>query len=112
MGNNLCHANTDTPTPSLAWCQLSDSERLDLIMNTVDAMMVPASKNLVIVEAKLDGQVIVSLLEPVPADKRGTLLLDIEAFLKESIDPGLVVWLEPLGDRNSLRNLRGIEVKA
>ena len=37
---------------------------------------------------------------------------DLEAFLKESIDPGLVVWLEPLGDRSSLRNLRGIEVKS
>ena len=44
--------------------------------------------------------------------KRGPLLLDFEVFLKEAIDPGLVVWLEPLGDRNSLRNLRGIEVKA
>lgn len=66
---------------------------------------------LIIVAAKLDGQVIARLLKPVPADKRGTLLLDIEAFLKESIDPGLVVWLESLGDRSSLRNLRGIEVK-
>lgn len=54
---------------------------------------------------------IVGLRVPVPADKRGTLLLDLEASLKESIDPGLVVWLEPLGDRSSLRNLRGIEVK-
>ena len=69
-------------------------------------------KTLVAVEAKPDGQVIIRLLEPVPADKRGTLLLDLEAFLKESIDPGLAVWLEPLGDHNSLRNLRGIEVKS
>lgn len=70
------------------------------------------TKLLMIMEAKKDGQVIVSLLESLPADKRGTLLLNLEAFLKESIDPGLVVWLEPLGDRNSLRNLRGIEVRA
>jgi hypothetical protein len=36
----------------------------------------------------------------------------LEDYLKESIDAGLVVWLEPFGDRNSLRNLRGIEVKS
>jgi hypothetical protein len=32
--------------------------------------------------------------------------------LKAHIDDALTVWLEPLGDRNSLRNLRGIEVKS
>ncbi len=68
--------------------------------------------NLVIAAAKPDGQIIVSLVKPISASERGPLLLDLEAFLKLAIDPSLVVWLEPLGDRNSLRNLRGIEVKA
>lgn len=112
MSSNLRNANTDTPIPDRAWCQRSDDERLALVKNAVCAGMATLNKILVIVEAKLDGQVIVKLLEPVPADKRGTLLLDLEAFLKESIDPGLVVWLEPFGDRSSLRNLRGIEVKS
>lgn len=110
MGSNLCYANSETP--GNAWCQLSNDERQVLVNNVVGAKMASLSKILVITETKLDGQVIVSLLEPIPADKRGTLLLDLEAFLKESIDPALVVWLEPLGDRSSLRNLRGIEVKA
>jgi hypothetical protein len=112
MGSKLCYAGINTPTPSHAWCQLSDSERLALVSNVVNTKMSSLNKILEIVEAKLDGQVIVNLLEPVPADKRGTLLLDLEAFLKDSIDPGLVVWLDSLGDRNSLRNLRGIEVKS
>lgn len=112
MGSNLCYANTDTPTPGYAWCQLSDDERLALVNKIVGANMASLNKILATVEAKLDGQVIVKLLEPVSADKRGALLLDFEAFLKESIDPGLVVWLEPFGDRSSLRNLRGIEVKS
>lgn len=112
MNSDLCYATMDTPTPGPAWCQLSDEERLALIGNAVSAGMATISKMLAIVEAKRDGQVIVKLLEPVPADKRGTLLLDLEAFLKESIDPGLVVWHEPFGDRSSLRNLRGIEVKS
>lgn len=112
MGNNLCYANTNTLTPGQAWCQLSDDERLVLVNNTVTAKRASLKKTLVAVEAKLDGQVIIKLIEPVPAGTRGTLLLDLEAFLKESIDPGLVVWLEPFGDRSSLRNLRGIEVKS
>ncbi|MHB1141714.1 MAG: hypothetical protein ACYC1T_08155 [Sulfuricaulis sp.] len=81
-------------------------------MNVLQAGTPVLSNVLVIAAAKEDGQIIVNLTEPLAAGKRGQLLLDLEAFLKESIDPGLAVWLEPLGDRNSLRNLRGIEVKS
>ena len=112
MGRNTCYANVETPTPGQAWCQLSDEVRLIRVKEVVGSEMGALTKLLMIMEAKRDGQIIVSLLESLPADKRGTVLLDLEAFLKEAIDPGLVVWLEPLGDRNSLRNLRGIEVKA
>ena len=37
--------------------------------------------------------------------------MDFEVHLLAYVDGALNVWLEPLGDRNSLRNLRGIEVK-
>ena len=36
---------------------------------------------------------------------------DGEEKLKEIIDAGLTVWLEPVGDRSKLRNLRGINFK-
>jgi hypothetical protein len=74
--------------------------------------MATANGVVAIAAAKEDGQIIVNFVEPQSASKRGQLLLDLESLLKEAIDPGLAVWLEPLGDRNSLRNLRGIEVKA
>ena len=112
MSSNLCYANTVTPTPGQAWCQLSDDERLSLVNKAMVGNTAFPSKTLTAVEAKQDGQVIIRLLDPVSADKRGTLLLDLEDFLKESVDAGLVVWLEPFGDRSSLRNLRGIEVKS
>ena len=35
----------------------------------------------------------------------------LEEDLKLNIDKGLTVWCEPLGDKNSLRNLRGIKIK-
>ena len=112
MSSNLCCARTETPTPGQAWCQLTDDARLALVNGIMSANTAFSNKTLTAVETKLDGQVIIRLIEPVSADKRGALLLDLEAFLKVSIDPGLVVWLEPFGDLSSLRNLRGIEVKS
>lgn len=110
--NNLEFAGVSTPTPGNLWRDRSDRERLLQVENALATRM-PALQDVVcVVDARSDGQVIVSLRVPVPADRRGTLLLDLEASLKDLIDPGLVVWLEPLGDRSSLRNLRGIEVKS
>ncbi len=110
--NNLKWAHTNTPTPSIIWQKLSDIERLCLIRQALDTWRPTSSAVLGIAAAKPDGQVIARFLEPVAAAERGTLLLDLEIFLKNTVDEGLMVWLEPLGDRNSMRNLRGIEVKA
>jgi len=109
---SLRDAQANTPSPSLPWRQLSDAERLTLVMDTLHTGPAALDGIVVIAAAKQDGQIIVNLVKSMPASKRGPLLLDLEAFLKEAIDPSLVVWLEPLGDRNSLRNLRGIKVQA
>lgn len=112
MSSNLCFASAKTPTPEIAWTQLSDNERLSLVNKVMSQSPLFSPKVLSAVEAKLDGQVIIHLVETITADKRGTLLFDLEDFLKKTIDQGLTVWLEALGDRSSLRNLRGIEVKS
>jgi hypothetical protein len=109
---NLKYAQTDTPSPGSEWRQLSDAGRHARVIEALKTGMAAVNGAVLIAAAKEDGQIIVNLVEPLSAGKRGQLLLDLEAFLKEAIDPGLAVWLEPLGDRNSLRNLRGIEVKA
>jgi hypothetical protein len=63
-------------------------------------------------EARLsNGDVFVELKEALPPHIRGTLLLDLEIELKAKIDASLVVWCEPLGDKSTLRNLRGIEIR-
>ena len=31
--------------------------------------------------------------------------------MKADIDEGITLWLEPVGDKSKLRNLRGIELK-
>ena len=112
MGSNLSFAGVDTPTPALEWVRHSEAERLSLLEWAIASKPAAFQERLSATQAKDDGQVIVKLNKPLSASERGTLLLDLEAFLKETLDPSLVVWVEALGDKNSLRNLRGIEVKA
>lgn len=109
---NLKFAQTDTPSPGPEWRKMSDAGRHARVIDAMKTGAAAVYGAVHIAAAKEDGQIVVNLVEPLPAGKRGQLLLDLEAFLKEAVDPGLAVWLEPLGDRNSLRNLRGIEVKA
>jgi len=108
---NLSYAEVKTPEPGLPWRNLSDVERLKLVNDSLNHEFIVFRESISVVEAKGNGQIIVTLIKPLQAKERGVLLFDLEEFLKNVIDPSLVVWLQPLGDRNSLRNLRGIEVK-
>jgi hypothetical protein len=58
-----------------------------------------------------DGDILVAFIATPKASVRGSLLLDLEIDLKAKLDIGVVVWHESLGDKNSLRKFRGIEVK-
>ncbi len=52
----------------------------------------------------------VNFISKVSPKDRGTLLLDLEDELFQK-DQRIRVWHIPLGDKNSLRNLRGIKIK-
>ena len=52
---------------------------------------------------------VVELRREFPAKERGKILLDLECDLC-SINPRVRVWHVALGDKNSLRNLRGISI--
>lgn len=112
MHKNLSYANIATPVPHEKWQKMSASERLAVIKHALESDSLPENNILTATDAKQDGQIIVNFVEPIGASRRGSILLDAEELLKGTIDPALTVWLEPLGDRNSLRNLRGIEVKS
>jgi hypothetical protein len=105
------YANVPTPVPSAAWTALTERQRVDQVKNKLEASTKHFLSQIEIVTAKADGQLVVYMKQSLPASQRGPFLLDLEDYLRE-IDQALVVWLEPLGDKNSLRNLRGIEVKA
>lgn len=107
----MFYAEVDTLNPSVDWQSLSDVQRLEKINQTISQMSLDFNNQLLVVAAKKDGQVVVRMLSPLTASVRGNLLLDFEEFIKKNIDQGLTTWGEALGDKNSLRNLRGIEVK-
>lgn len=110
--NQLNNASITTPTPGDDWLHMSDAERIASVNKAFTEISETVDGVLEVIEGKDDGQVILRLHNPLPPHERGTVLLDVEDHLKAKVDPSIVVWLEPLGDKNSLRNLRGIEVKS
>lgn len=105
-------ADVPTPKPRQEWAELPEAEKIKRIQECLNIKNNKLFNSIQIAAAKSDGQVIVMLREPLSADKRGGVLLDLEELLKMALDEGITVWLEALGDKSSLRNLRGIEVKA
>ena len=99
----------DSPSPSSEWINLSNEKRINIINKLIEKTIYVNFFQVIITEP--DGQVIVRLIKKMSASERGTILLDFEEFLKSKIDLAINVWAESLGDKNSLRNLRGIEIK-
>ena len=102
-------AMADTPEVKDPWRAMDYAERKSAIIEVIQSNECQVCE---VVRIKNDGQVIIRFTEPVAVSKRGLLLLDLEEALKREIDQGITVWVEALGDKNSLRNLRGIEVKS
>lgn len=104
----LEYANVDSPSVGVAWKEMEGSTRLSRVRNALSdndrfGALIPT-------EAREDGQVYLKLESPLRASERGVLLRAVEAHLKDVLDQGITVWCEPLGDKNSLRKLRGIQV--
>ena len=54
--------------------------------------------------------VYVSATESMSIADRADLILNLEKFLMNEVDPNIRVWHVPIGDKNSLRNLRGVKL--
>lgn len=103
-------ADEATPLPGSGWISLNDSLRLEAVVTQLQNKTV--FSGITPTRTFTTGQVYVALNEPIGSSLRGGLLLDLEEHLKNTIDPAINIWCEPLGDKNSLRNLRGIEIKS
>jgi len=103
-------ASEQTPGCSSKWIGLPADERLALVKRVIEENSV-YSDAILLCDVAENGFVTIDLKRVVVPNERGGLLLGFEQTLKQLIEIGLTVWLKPLGDRSSLRNLRGIEVK-
>ena len=103
------YSTIETPVPGEEWISSSQNVRMDMVCNALKD--IEKYSNLTVINCRPNGEVFVEMKEPMSSNQRGTLLLDAEQLLKKQVDDALIIWLEPLGDKNTLRNLRGIKVK-
>lgn len=90
------------------WVSSSERDRLEKISQVISKNTLEGSVE--VTRALSTGFVYVRLLQNMSPGQRGTFLLDLEEKFKAEVDTGLSVWCDPLGDRNSLRNLRGVQI--
>ena len=100
-------AEANSPLPSHKWLSYTNNERIIKLKEISSEYL----NNIEILKVLDNGQVILCLLNNLSPGERGDFLLNYESFLKKNLDEAITVWLEPIGDKNTLRRLRGIEVK-
>jgi hypothetical protein len=110
MNKQFENAVLDSPTTSQKWRDMIEDDRKSFL-NELLKQRSDFYENFEVLYTKDDGQVIVKIKNSLKPSERGTLLLDLEELFKLEMDQGINLWAEALGDKNSLRNLRGIEVK-
>jgi hypothetical protein len=97
-----------TPTSSEDWKKKSEKDRIENISNFLKSNVL--YKDFIVIKALDNGQVIIRIDHLIAANKRGVLLLDLESVLKKTIDQGITIWCEPVGDKSKLRQLRGVTI--
>ena len=102
-------ALANSPEISQNWVVKSKEERINLVQEELNNYK--EYNDFVVTEAEANGQITLLIERSIAASERGSMLLDLEQELKNSIDKGITVWLVPVGDKSKLRNLRGIQIK-
>ena len=92
-----------------AWVNESVKDRLNRIRFFLNAYK--EYKIFDVQDAFDNGHVVLRIEVSIPASERGLFLLELEERIKAEIDEGITIWLEPVGDKSKLRQLRGVEVK-
>ncbi len=107
---DLKHSNKDSPSLGVEWQTMSERQRLEELQGAISKF--GSGKEVTVTSVNAVGHISLVSNDVMSAKERGTFFLDLEAYLKEKVDGGLTVWHDPIGDKSSLRNLRGIEVKS
>ena len=98
-----------TPKVSKVWLNQNQERRINSILMIIEKNQ--EFNCIKVLECHDNGNVDIDLDPSIRVGKRGLYILNFEELIKKEIDLGLTVWCKPLGDKNSLRNLRGIQIK-
>ena len=90
---------------------IEDINKIDQIKSIVHDTDATWNDKFNIISARKNGFVVFEFVKSIPVSERSKYLLDIESNLCEKLDSAITLWIAPVGDKSSLRNLRGIEVK-
>jgi hypothetical protein len=107
MKNNF--SKSKTLQTNQDWVKKSEKERIEIISKELEKDII--YKDIELAKALDNGQVILRIEQIIPANERGLFLLELEEKLKLTINQGITIWCEPVGDKSKLRNLRGVEIK-
>lgn len=102
-------SQASSPVSSAQWKNKSEEDRIMMIYEKIRHNSL--YEGFEVINADDDAQVTLKIERSIPANERGVLLLDLESHLKASIEKAITIWLEPVGDKSKLRNLRGITFK-
>ena len=105
----LNYSMEKTPKVSKVWLNQNQERRINSILMIIEKNQ--EFNCIKVVECHDNGNVDIDLDPSIRVGKRGLYILNFEELIKKEIDHGLTVWCKPLGDKNSLRNLRGIQIK-
>lgn len=97
----------DTYSPTKNWLNMDSSLRKKIVSTTIGSYSLEIDFDVVSVPD--NGQIVLKTSENIAPNVRGLLLLNLEKKLKEDIDIGITIWLEPVGDKSKLRQLRGVQ---
>ena len=97
----------DTYSPTKNWLNMDSSLRKKIVSTTIGSYSLEIDFDVVSVPD--NGQIVLKTSEDIAPNVRGLLLLNLEKKLKEDIDIGITIWLEPVGDKSKLRQLRGVQ---
>ena len=110
-GIKLNFADSISPEPNESYIKLSEIDRLNLIESCLNNIDSNWNENFSLSSARENGFVVLEFKKSIVVDGRSSYLLDIESKLCKMVDNSITIWIAPVGDKSSLRKLRGIEVK-
>lgn len=94
------------PPSSGPWRALSHDERIGRVQNALDAH--PAGRGLEVVSLEGLKRVVVKFNGESDSAVEQRRLIEIENFIKYTIDPALQVYVLPMVDQNKVRRIKGV----